>query len=128
MRVLVDSSVWIDYFKNDNKSHKLDSMLEDKKIVICDVILAELVPFLEIKKQRQVINLLYEIDKLLLHINWQQIMKMQLTALQNGINGIGILDLIIAQNALQNNCSIYSFDKHFKFIGEIFDLKTIEIV
>ena len=37
--------------------------------------------------------------------------------LRNGINKVGIPDLIIAQHAIQNNCSLFSLDKHFAFLG-----------
>jgi hypothetical protein len=31
-----------------------------------------------------------------------------------GLIGIGIPDLIVAQNAKQNHCKIYSLDSHYK--------------
>jgi len=37
----------------------------------------------------------------------------QYKCLKNGLNGIGIPDLIIAQNAKLNHCEIYSLDNHF---------------
>lgn len=42
---------------------------------------------------------------------------MQLTCLRNGINKVGIPDLIIAQHAIQNNLSLFSLDKHFTLLG-----------
>ena len=39
--------------------------------------------------------------------------------LKNGLNEIDIPDLIIAQNAKQNYCQIYSLDIHFKLIKDI---------
>lgn len=62
MPALVDSSVWIDYFRDGKNSGKLDSFLDDNALVINDIILAELIPFLKIKKQRKIIDLLYSID------------------------------------------------------------------
>jgi hypothetical protein len=40
-----------------------------------------------------------------------------------GINGIGIPDLIIAQNAIQNHCAVYSLDNHFKMMKNAINLK-----
>jgi predicted nucleic acid-binding protein len=40
------------------------------------------------------------------------------TCLRNGINKVGIPDLIIAQFALQNNLSLFSLDKHFQLLGK----------
>jgi len=106
MPVLVDSSVWIDYFRDGKNSGKLDSFLDDNALVINDIILAELIPFLKIKKQGKIIDLLYSIDKLELNINWDQLIDTQHHCLKKGMHGIGIPDLIIAQNAIQNSCEL----------------------
>jgi predicted nucleic acid-binding protein len=47
---------------------------------------------------------------------------MQIACLQNGINGIGIPDLIIAQNAIQNHLHLFTFDKHFNLISKLIPL------
>ena len=50
-------------------------------------------------------------------------MDFQYECLKNGINGIGIPDLIIAQNAKQNNCPIYSLDKHFIALKNVVNIE-----
>jgi predicted nucleic acid-binding protein len=114
MSVLVDTSIWIEYFRTENNSEKLDFLIDENLIVINDLILAELVPSLRVRNQRKIVNLLYTINKLQLSINWDQIIEFQFKCLKNGLNGIGIHDLIVAQNAKQNHCEIYSLDNHFK--------------
>ena len=73
----------------------------------------------QIKKQTKVVKLLYEITRIPLNINWKEIIEFQLKCLKSGANGVGIPDLIIAQNARQNNCKIYSLDKHFHLLNKI---------
>ena len=119
MPILVDSSIWIDYFKGGDKSEKLDDLIDENLVVTNDIILAELIPFLKIKKQLKVIRLLQEINFLSLQINWDEIIENQVKCLKNGSNGIGIPDLIIAQNANLNNCEIYTLDKHFTLISQV---------
>ena len=114
MPVLVDSTIWIDYFRSGENSNKLDYFIDEDILFINNLILAELIPFLKIKKQRKMVMLLNSINKLDLNINWDQIIDYQYKCLKNGINGIGIPDLIIAQNAIQNYCTVYSLDNHFK--------------
>ena len=126
MPVIVDSSIWIDYFRGDKNSDKLDYFIDENILVINDLILTELVPFLKIKKQRKIIELLNAIDKLELNINWTQLIDYQHRCLRKGINGVGIPDLIIAQNAIQNHCEIYSLDNHFKMIQQAINLKLID--
>jgi predicted nucleic acid-binding protein len=123
MSVLVDTSVWVKYFRSGNNSEKLDFLIDENLIVTNDLILAELIPFLKVRKQRKLTNLLLNINRLNLSINWVQIIEYQYKCLKNGLNGVGIPDLIIAQNAKQNNCEIYSLDNHFRLMKDIFSLK-----
>jgi hypothetical protein len=116
MSVLVDTSVWVDYFRNGNKLDRLDLLIDENLVVTNDLILGELIPFLKIKKQRKVIELLNNVNKLELHIEWDEIINYQVKCLKKGINGVGIPDLIIAQNAKQNDCEIFSLDNHFKLM------------
>lgn len=123
MSVLVDTSVWIEYFRNGNSFDSLDFIIDENLVVINDLILAELIPFLKIKKQKNIIGLLNNINKLQLHIKWNEIIDYQLQCLKKGVNGVSIPDLIIAQNAKQNDCEIYSLDKHFKLLKSIVSIK-----
>ena len=123
MSVLVDTSAWIEYFRTGNNSEKLDFLIDENLIVINDLILAELVPSLRVRNRRKIVNLLYNIYKLELSINWDQIIEFQFKCLKNGLNGIGIPDLIVAQNAKQNHCEIYSLDSHFKLMKDILRLQ-----
>ena len=125
MPVLVDSSIWIDYFRGDKNSDKLEYFIDENLLVINDLILTELIPFLKIKQQRKIINLLNAIDKLELNINWGQLIDYQYKCLKKGINGVGIPDLIIAQNAVQNQCELYTLDNHFKMIQQSINLKLV---
>jgi len=123
MSVLVDTSVWVEYFRSGNNSEELDFLIDENLIVTNDLILAELIPFLKVRKQRKLTNLLLNINKLNLSISWGQIIEYQYKCLKNGLNGVGIPDLIIAQNAKQNNCEIYSLDNHFSLMKDILTLK-----
>jgi len=125
MSVLVDTSVWIEYFRRGNNFEKLDFLIDENLVVINDLVLAELIPFLKIGNQRKVIKLLNHINKLEIHIEWDQLIEFQYKCLKNGLNGVGIPDLITIQNAKQNHCEIYSLDNHFKLIKNIVKIKLI---
>ena len=119
MEVLVDTSIWIDYFRGGNNSKDLDFLVDENIIVTNEIILAELIPYLKIKKQLKVIDLLHEVNRLPLNIHWEEIIEFQVKCLKGGTNGVGIPDLIIAQNAKQNSCEIYSLDKHFRLLNQV---------
>ena len=122
MSILVDTSIWIEYFRSGNNSEKLDFLIDENLVVINDLILAELVPFLKVRNQRRVIDLLHHIKKLKLSINWDQLIDFQFKCLKIGLSGIGIPDLIVAQNAMQNGAEIYSHDNHFRLMKDVLDL------
>ncbi|SER52387.1 hypothetical protein SAMN05421690_103415 [Nitrosomonas sp. Nm51] len=122
MRVLVDTSIWIDYFRSGAHSAALDNLIDENLLVINDIILTELVPYLKIRNQITVIQLLQEIKQIPLNIDWEEIIEFQVKCLKAGANGVGIPDLIIAQNAMDNDCLVYTLDKHFSFLSRVMTL------
>ena len=126
MSVLVDTSIWIEYFRGGNNSERLDFLIDENLIVMNDLILAELVPSLKVRNQRRIGELLYNINKVELLINWDQIMEFQFKCLKKGLNGIGIPDLVVAQNAKQHRCKIYSLDNHFALMQDILELQLLD--
>lgn len=125
MSVLVDTSIWIEYLRDGNFSEKLDFFIDENLIVTNDLILAELVPFLKIRNQKKLISLLWRIKRLNLSIDWNEIIEYQYKCLKNGMNGVGIPDLIIAQNAIQNDCELFSRDNHFFLMQDILNLSIL---
>ncbi|MCP4412187.1 MAG: PIN domain-containing protein [Gammaproteobacteria bacterium] len=119
MEVLVDTSIWIDYFRGDGNSEEMDFLIDENLIVTNEMILAELLPFIRVKNELKLIKLLKEIKAIPLDIHWNEIIEFQVRCLKGGANGIGIPDLIIAQNAIQYESEIYALDKHFKLLSEI---------
>ena len=120
---LVDKSVWIDYFRSGKYSDKLNLLIDSHRIVVNDLIHTELIPFLIVRRSTKVIKSLKDLPRIPLQINWESIIEMQTECLKEGINGIGISDLIIAQNAKQKDVAVYSLDKHFVFLQNILKIK-----
>ena len=121
--ILVDSSVWIEYFKGNESVLTLNELIDNNSLCINNLILAELLPSINHKKENDLKELLLTIEKIDLILDWHQIIIMQTINLKNGINKIGISDLIIAQNAIENNIELYAIDKHFALMSEVHELK-----
>lgn len=111
--MLVDSSVWIDYFRAGRHAVEVESLLDDGRVVINDLILAELVPALRVKRQTRLIDLLHELEQEPMLPDWEELIRMQIACLRDGLNGIGIPDLLIAQNAMQHGFELMTRDGHF---------------
>jgi predicted nucleic acid-binding protein len=118
MKVLVDSSVWVAYFRGTAGVAAVDWLIEEGLVVTNDLILAELTPPLLVRGERKLASLLLEIERPPLTLDWDDITQLQVTCIRNGINRVGIPDLIIAQHAMQNNLSLYSLDKHFMLLSK----------
>ena len=124
--ILVDTSVWIDYFRNGSTADALDKLIESDMICINDVILSELLPSINQRHEEELKELLLSFPKLQMKIDWNEIVFMQTENLRNGINKVGLPDLMIAQNTIQNKVKLFSCDRHFQLIKNLFPLQLFE--
>jgi predicted nucleic acid-binding protein len=128
MSVLVDSSVWIAFFRGvTSPSTRLDSLLEEGRVVVNELILCELIPALHVRNQFKLIHLLRAIPCIPLSPHWLRLETYQTCCLQKGFNGIGIPDLLIAQNAIDSDIPLFSLDKHFNWIAACTPLKILDV-
>lgn len=122
-RILIDSSVWISFFKGNKETLSMFDLIDSNRVCTNDLILSELIPSLIHRKENHLVERLQIIENIELNINWPQIIHMQSANLKNGINKVGVPDLIIAQNAIQKDIPLYSLDKHFQLMKDIHQLK-----
>jgi predicted nucleic acid-binding protein len=120
--VLVDSSVWISFFSK-GESDDLETLIKEDLVLVNDLIAAELIPFMRRAKAKKAINAFEAIKKTELSIFWPGIIELQTLNLKKGVNNVGIPDLIILQNAIQNHCFLWSYDKHFNLMANHTELK-----
>jgi predicted nucleic acid-binding protein len=122
--ILIDSSAWIEYFKVHENFLFIDDLIDNNSLCTNDLILTELLPSIIHKKEHHLADLLNTIAKYDIVIDWQELQKYQELNLKHGNNNIGIADLIIVQNSIQNNLKIVSADKHFKTMEKYLPLET----
>lgn len=117
--ILIDTSIWIDYFRGSKAIDpiSINNFIDNNQICTNNLILSELIPSLKLKKESKLVNILLSIRNIPISIDWQEIIKFQLINLKNGINNVGIPDLIILQNVINNNLSLLTLDKHFSLIN-----------
>lgn len=80
-------------------------------------------PSLKIRKEYELITLLKAIEITPLQIDWEEIARFQELSLKEGINHVGIPDLIIVQNARDYDCALYAIDGHFDLMSKVIDFK-----
>lgn len=113
MNNLIDSSAWIGYFRGIRNFSFIKDLIYNNAICTNEIILTELLPSIIYKKENVLAELLSSITKYTIKINWQEIRDMQILNLKHGNNNIGISDLVIVQNCIQNNLKLITDDKHF---------------
>ena len=113
--VLIDSSVWIEYFKAGGID-KLDRLIEEDLACVNELILTELMPAATLKNETDILEGLQALSMIPLNIDWEIVRDYQLMNLKNGINKVGIPDLIILQQVIDEKITLFSFDKHFRLM------------
>lgn len=127
MKILLDTSVWVDYFKGGQYSNKVDRLIEMNVVAICDVVLVELIPFLKHRAEEELVSLLYKVPLLTYDLNWQILTDDQVSCLSNGINKAGIPDLMIVETVKQNHAMLCSLDKHFYLMSSLLGFDVYDI-
>lgn len=122
--ILIDSSVWIEYFRT-GKPDKLDQIIEEDLACINELILTELAPSLSLKNETELLEGLQAIRMIPMNIDWEIVRDYQVMNLKNGINKVGITDMIILQQVIDQKITLYSFDKHFKLIQNQLNFELI---
>jgi len=125
--VLVDSSVWIGYFRGEKKAKHLDHLIETNTACVNDLIFAELLPSIAHKNEPDLRELLLVVQRIPLVIRWDHIISMQTANLKNGINKVGIPDLIIMQNAQEHSVPLFTLDRHFALMSKIHGITLYEV-
>ena len=117
--VLIDTSVWIGYFRSNDDEAILIDLFDSNRVVINDVVLAELLPAMNAYGKKDPIEKMRAIERLPVFVNWEGLIALQTICIKNGINGISLSDLMIAQTAIEYKISVFSKDKHFKLINDL---------
>jgi predicted nucleic acid-binding protein len=118
-KVLIDSSVWINYFRT-GQPHQLDRLIEEDLVCTNEVILTELIPYTKIANQDVLAETMESLESIPFQIDWPIIREYQRINLLNGINKVGIPDLIILQQVIFEKLTLFSHDKQFKIMQEKF--------
>ena len=125
--VIVDTSVWIAFFRGtlENKatSDALDYLLSGDEVLVNDIILTELVPFLNLRGESERAASLFALRSPDLDTDWNELRKLQETCIRSGINKVGIPDLMVAQQAMRLDVPLFSIDKHFPLIAKVSPLR-----
>ncbi len=129
--VLIDTSVWIDFFssKPSPQANRLETLIRDEEdICICGIVLTEVLQGIKHEKEYQKTKTFFK-ELVYLPINYSTYLKsaeVYRTLRKKGITIRRVLDCLIASVAIENNISILHNDKDFFQIEKHCQLKILK--
>ena len=122
-RILIDTSVWIDYFQNGAVSEKLDDMLSGGNVYVPMVVIAELIQGARSEKEIAVIKDFVEAFTIIdqKEDTWLEAGRLAYRLKKKG-KTTNLTDCYIAIIARDSGCRILTLDKHFKEIQKEFGI------
>ena len=130
-KILIDTSAWIDFFRKKNLGiHSLVAkLLKEKRAVGSGIIALELIRGGKTLKELNYLNDLFEVIEMVYPDPQSFLLagKMGYALARKG-QTLSVVDLLIAQQAIENNLTLLTLDNHFKIIKKNFSLKLLEHV
>ncbi|MGO9138892.1 MAG: PIN domain-containing protein [Syntrophales bacterium] len=127
-KILVDTSIWIDYFKNKTSrvAGRLDEMLFRDEVYVPKIVIAELIQGAKSDREVSVIEEFVEAFSIIDQRGdtWAKAGKLSFTLKRKGKN-ITLSDCYIAVMAQEYDCRIFTLDVHFKEIQKYADIDLI---
>lgn len=116
-QVLVDSSVWIEFFRHRDApvSQVLDGLLANRLVCTTGVVMAEVIPGARSAREFRRLRALFDALPLAPERAgfWTHLIRFRRRLVIRDIPDIGIPDLIVATVAIQNRKLIFSLDEDF---------------
>ena len=127
-RVLVDTSVWVSYFRGGSPviSEKVDSLLAGDEVCVPKIVLAELLQGAKSEREISTIEDFFDAFTILDQSpeTWLKAGKLSRELKIRG-KTIHLLDCYIAVIAKENACAVLTLDDHFKEIQRVMPLSLI---
>jgi hypothetical protein len=117
-RVLVDSSIWIEFFRHPDApvSLVLDHLLSQRLVCSTGLVKAEVVPGARSPKEFRRLRSLFDALPQAPEGEgfWAHLVRFRHRLQTKGVLGIGIPDLIVATVAIQNRKFVFTTDEDFQ--------------
>jgi len=116
-KIIVDTSIWIEYFNNNNIVNFIEERIMEDCLFMKGPIVTELLQGLKTEKEYEKLkNSIDAIPYLEITLeNWKKAGNISNKLRRKGIT-IPLTDIIISAVAISNDAKVYSLDKHFEKI------------
>lgn len=125
-KVLIDTSIWIEYFRTPGNScsNAVSSFLRNEEACYTDIIALELIRRAKTRKELSILETLFStIERLTAtETTFREAGLLGCHLARKGIN-LGTVDLLIARLTIEHKVPLFTRDQHFKAIARISPLK-----
>ncbi len=119
-RVLIDTSVWIEFFRGRKPYHGIvTKLIDDEQVVCCGIILAELMQGAKSDKELAILDDFLKVFTFIPETAelWASAGKLSGKLRRKGIT-VGLSDCFIATAAASVNVQVATLDSHFELLGK----------
>jgi predicted nucleic acid-binding protein len=128
-RILIDTSVWIEYFRNQSPGFVafVAEIAKDREICVAGIILAELMQGAKSEKELSVIAEFMDAFTIIDQTDetWVKAGRLSHDLRKKGKN-VNLTDCYIAVIAQENNCAVFTLDRHFKDIRQYAGIHLVD--
>ena len=120
-RVLVDTCIWIEFFRaKSGIGDPLEMLLTQNAVWTCGIVLFEVLRGIKSENEkRRLLGMLAGLPYIeMARALWESAAELAILAKKNGIT-LPLSDIFIAAIAIENDLSIYTLDKHFEQIPNL---------
>jgi len=125
-KILIDTSVWIEYFRNrsSNISNKVDETLSKKEVFVPKIVIAELIQGAKSEREVSIIRDFLEAFNIIdqKEDTWFKAGELSFSLKKKG-KMVNLTDCYIAVIAQEHNCQIFTLDEHFKEIQKSLNIR-----
>ena len=116
--VLVDTSIWIEFFKpHSEMGDNLEKLIKEDSVWACGIVLFELVQGTKTGEEKnKILGILSDLKYVEMSpLLWQKAGELSASLKKKGIN-LPLSDIFIAILAIEHDLQIFTLDKHFEEI------------
>ena len=128
-KVLIDTSVWIEYFKNKSQrfSGKVDDILTNQEVYVPTIVIAELIQGSRSEEDVSVIEEFIDAFNIIdqKEDTWVKAGKLSYDLKKKG-KTVHLADCYIATIAEEHDCHILTLDKHFQDIQKVLNIHCVD--
>jgi predicted nucleic acid-binding protein len=128
-KILIDTSVWIDFFRDRTPkfSQVVDDLLAKNEIYVPKIVVAELIQGSksdrEVAAVKEILNAFHIIDQS--EDTWMRAAELSYLLKRKG-KKVNLADCYIAVIAEEHGCQIFTLDEHFRDIKTAASIELLE--